>query len=476
MHTLCKPGRLLLKLFVALLIGTIISACGGGGDSDEPWSPNPNMPETTSWSRFDVLKLEGDQPLYPIIQTQMDSQGRVHIFYYRRGETYDGNQVRYQIHHVVWDSQTDALIGEAEMLDVRPPNLSGGDSGLNNCLLLEVGLTTDDLPIVGYQGGRVPQSPDELVCNETAQGDLMLNSFNGTAWDEYLGIRGDASSKNPLFTDGYVGISGTIVIDSQNTVHMAAQHYFEFCDWTSTNYPDLMYIRQPLDNLGQYSTALEELVDDSNIFGSGGGVQSNMGNQCKIVLDADENPVLFYVGTPYQDGQGEDRTTLRMSRRIGGQWQEPEIIEVLDEWSVAFISPALAPDGTLGVAYYMEEIVDSDYPNHLRYAVRLPDGQWDKHIVDMSSHCGDFCSLTYDANGLPVIAYYDLHANSGSYRTREDLKFARFSDRRWEVEAVSTAGDIGQYNSIWVDTNNAVNISTYEFNDQQIVIFREQSE
>ena len=476
MSTLCRQSSTGVIFSLLMLVGIVLYACGGGSDDESDSGPSPNVPSASSWERFDVIKLEGDQPINPNIKALMDDQGQVHIFYYKRGDTYDGNQVRYQINHVVWDATDAALIGDEEMLDVRPPNTGGGDSGLNNCLLLDAALTTNGSPVAAYQGGRIPQAEDGTSCNYIDQGDLMVNLFSNTDWAEYLGIQGDASPKNPYFTDGYVGIAGSIAIDGQNSLHMAAQHYFEFCDWTSQNYPDLIYVKQTIDQLGHYSTSMEELVDDYNVYGGGGGIQSNMGNGCKLVLDANDNPVIFYIGTPYQDGSGEDRTSLRMSRKIGDQWQTPEIVDVLEGWEVESLSAAIAPNGTIGVAYFMEEVSETNYPDHLRYAFRQSDGQWEVDIVDISSHCGDFNALAFDDGNRPLIAYYDIHANTGSYRPREDLRFARLENGRWVKETVATAGDIGKYNSIWLDASNVIYICTYEFNEQQIVIFRERTQ
>ena len=218
------------------------------------------------------------------------------------------------------------------------------------------------------------------------------------------------------------------------------------------------------------------MVDDYNVYGAGGAdVVSQMGSGCKLILDGQDNPAIVYVGTPDQDGQGEDRTSLRMARKEGDQWLV-EIIEILEEWKVESLSAAIATDGTIGVAYFMEELDDTSYPDHLRYAYRQPDGEWVIDIVDISSHCGDYPSLAFDADSRPVIAYYDIHANTGSYRIREDLKLAHFGNGRWEKETVASAGDIGKYNTVWVDTDGLINICTYEYNNQQIVLFKEQPE
>jgi hypothetical protein len=477
MSTACRPNRDARRRWLALGIIFAISACGGGGsDENSEYNPPPYVYQDSNWDRYDIINLEGQGAFNPNVQAQTDSEGKVHIFYYKRGETYQGNQTRYQIHHIVWDPLTTELDGEEEILPVQSPNPGDAqDSGLNNCLVLDAAITTAGSLVVAYQGGDIPQAEDGTSCNLTAQGDLMINRFIGDVWGEYLGIMGDASPKNPYFTDGYIGSAASIAVDSQDAIHMVGQHYYEFCDWTSTNYPDLLYVRQTPNQLGHYSIAMEEHVDDYNIFGSGGGVQSDMGYLCKLVLDPNDNPSIFYVGTPIQDGIGEDGRSMRMAVKSGNQWS-PESIELLDQWDVEWLSGAINSAGMPAVAYFMRDIDQAgDYPDHLRYAYRDANGVWQKSVVDNSAQCGDFCSLAFDHSDYPAIAYYDIAARSATYRKHQDLKFARFNGTAWQVETVATAGNIGQYNTLWFDAAGVAYICTYELNEQQIVIFRKQT-
>jgi hypothetical protein len=260
---------------------------------------------------------------------------------------------------------------------------------------------------------------------------------------------------------------------------MVAQFYYEMCDEHARNNPDLMYVRQTMNQLdGSYSTGWEQLVDDHNVYtGTFASNVTQMGYFCDLTLDLQDHPIIVYMGTPGPDEQTDPVTSLRMAHDDDGdgQWTI-EVIEELRNWQVKRLSVAVAPDGTIGVAYFMEEIDDTDFPNHLRYAYRQPGGEWENDIVDVSSHCGDFPSLAFDANSLPVIAYYDIHANSGSYRPRKDLRFARYNGGPWKKETVASAGDIGRYNAVWIDADNLINICTYELNNQQIAVFREQPE
>jgi hypothetical protein len=474
MNTACKRTDSFIMYVTLLLISAVINACGADGPIEEnEYNPAPYVYQTGDWDRYDIINLEGTAAINPNIHARLDDDGRVHIFYYRRGETYQGNQTRYQIHHLVWDPLTVQPEGEEEIIAVQPPNPGDAqDSGLNNCLVLETAMDRYGYPVVAYQGGDIPQADDGTICNLTAQGDLMINRQSGALWEEYLGIMGDASQKNPYFTDGYVGVAASIAVDGEGAIHMCGQHYYEFCDWTSTNYPDLLYVRQSPDQLGHYSTGREELVDDYNIFDGGGGVQSDMGYHCKLVLDTNDNPYIFYVGTPIQDGIGEDRRMLRMASKSGEQWI-PEPIEILDGWDVAWLSAAMDADGRPAVAYFMQNVdPDGDYPDHLRYAWRDNEGQWHIAVVDNASQCGNHCSLAFDSRGNPAIAYYDLSARSATYRIHKDLKFAYFDGAGWQTETVATAGDIGQYNTLWFDAEGFATVCTYELNEQEIVILR----
>jgi hypothetical protein len=468
-------GYVGIRWFV-LLTTLIYFACSSDTSEEPEYNPGPYQYEASSWERFDVIDLEGQAALNPNVQAQMDREGNVHIFYYQRGQLFEENQTRYQIHHIVWDPETQALVGENEIIPVQSPNPGNSeDSGLNNCNILTAAVTSTALPIVAYQGGDIPQAEDGTICNATAQGDLMINQLGGGTWNEYLGLMGDASPKNPYFTDGYIGVAASIVVDRQNAIHMCGQHYYEFCDWTASKNPDLLYARLTQNQLGHHSLSMEEHVDDYNTYGSGGGVQSAMGYHCKIALDQNDNPFIFYVGMPIQDGIGEDDRGLRMAEKSGAQWV-PESIEVLDEWNIEWLSGAVDSTGKPGVAYFMVDIdQNGDYPNHLRYAHRGDDGQWNVAVVDNSAQCGDFCSLTFDGQNRPAIAYYVSAARSATYRKHKDLKFAHFIGGSWQIETVATAGDIGQYNTLWYDAGGVPYICSYELNEQKIVILRKES-
>ncbi|MFA5033013.1 MAG: T9SS type A sorting domain-containing protein [bacterium] len=75
-------------------------------------------------------------------------------------------------------------------------------------------------------------------------------------------------------------------------------------------------------------------------------------------------------------------------------------------------------------------------------------------IIDSAGDVGQFTSIYVDTlNKTPYISYYD--AING------DLKLAYFKDSAWSIQKIDTAGDVGKYNSIdgYADT---ITISYYD--------------
>lgn len=460
-----------------ILLLAFLSACSQRGEPEEDECTFlPYAYQSGDWHRYDVIKLAGSAALNPNVQARVDHQGMVHIFYYKWGEAYLGKQTRYQIYHLVWNPETTQIVGGEEQIAVQSPNPEDVvDSGLDNCLVLDTAIDANGAPVVVYQGGDGPQA--EGCTISMSQGELMINRLSNAIWEEYLGlgIRGDVGPLNPFEVDGFIGGYAAIAIDSQNAIHLCAQHYDKFCDWNRLNYPDLLYVRQTSNQLGQYRATMEEHVDDYNIYNNGGGVQSDMGYYCQLILDSEDNPFIFYVGTPILDGSEDKKRSLRMAVKLNGQWA-PECIETLDDWDVQWLSAAVDSASTPAAAYFMRNLgVDGKDPDHLRFASRDSQGQWSISVVDNTAQCGDFCSLSFDAWDRPAIAYYDISARDTTDRDHKDLKYAWFDGSDWQIETVATAGDIGQYNTLWFDPDGAPCICTYELNEQQIVIFRKQA-
>jgi hypothetical protein len=491
MNIQCRPSS--ISLTACLIAVTVFAffSCGGGGGGGGDGTSN-NTPEPTNFDKAYEKILAVDEYnglLMPQIKAGVDSDGIVHIAFYSSSEAYPvdslppgddlaANPFRYQIRHVEVDpsrtdpSTGDYLVLQEETIDVSPPhdNNSGplaGDSGIDNCNVLGLSFSNGNTPVVVYQGGNRPQSAGGLQCNPFYQGDLMVNVRSGNVWQEYLGIQGDGSVKNPLFTDGMAGMAGDVAVDASGNIHMIVQHYYEWCDLHGTTFPDLLYVRQSPSDLGHYSTAMEEWVDEHNIYGGGGGIENASGYYCKIILDNDGRPAVFFFAT-LANGSRQ----IRVSRKIEGSWQASTVYALPDDYAVSYISPAVASENTMGVAFNLRSISDhADFGDHLCYAQLQADGTWSHTKVDYSSYCGKACVLAFDNNNRPAIVYYDERPYT-QYRERKDVKFAFFDGRQWQKEIAANEGDIGLYNALWFNASNVAHICTYMQDMHKVMVFR----
>ncbi len=479
MSTHVKPGSVRISHLAVLLLCLALMACGNGGGDDAEYNPGTLSDETTNFTTVYRRALTEDELsglLAPEIQAKLDNYGNAHLIFYTRGQDLDitalaedhdlrANPMRFQINHIEFNP-VNGHVTEDEMLDPAPPQTMSTaavatDSGIDNCLLLGLSMTVAGEPVVVYQGGVRSEFVGGQNCNPLFQGDLMVSTRTGGYWQEYLGIQGDAGDKNPLHPNGMVGMAGDVAVDNQGNIHMIAQHYYEWCDLNALNHPDLIYVQQSPDMLGTYSPDWEEAVDQVNLYGTGGGVQSSLGYRCRLILDNNEpqQPIAFYAGNT-SNGPAQ----LRASRRVEGVWQQEVVYTVPNDFVVEFISPAMAPDGTLGVAYFLKRTnaADDEMGDHLNYAQRQQDGTWINTIVDYQSYCGDYCSLSFDSNNQPAIAYYDERPYT-PYRERHNVKLAYLMpDGDWQKENVAFHGRIGFYNWLWFDGANIPCVVSYE--------------
>ena len=87
-------------------------------------------------------------------------------------------------------------------------------------------------------------------------------------------------------------------------------------------------------------------------------------------------------------------------------------------------------------------------------------GSWVTTVVDSGGSVGEYTSISVDSNDAVHISYYDA--------TNTNLKYATCSSScssasSWsKVTIESSSGDVGEYTSISVDSNDAVHISYYD--------------
>jgi hypothetical protein len=478
---ICNPNSTIIKWLLLPLMAVLFAGCSGGANDEGGYNPGVPADVTTNYDsvyRRALSETELSGLLEPEIQVKPAPDGNVHLAFYTRGQDLDvtalapdhdlvANPMRFEIQHAVINPVNGQVI-EQETLNPSPPQSMttaplAEDRGIDNCLLLGLDLTPNGEPVVVYQGGNRAEFVSGENCNPLYQGDLMVSTrFNG-AWQEYLGIQGNGAQKNPMHPDATVGMAGDVAVDNDGNIHMIAQNYYEWCDQNAMNHPDLIYVRQSPADLGNYSVAWEEGIDQVNLYGNGGGIQSAMGYRCRLILDnsTPQQPIAFYAGRT-----SGGSLQLRTSRRVEGQWQVEVVREYIPpEYIVDFISPAVAPDGTLGVAYYLRRVEpepeEGARGDHLCYAQRQADGTWVHTEVDYQSYCGNYCALAFDRNNLPAIVYYDEHPYT-AYRERHNVKLAYWDGTEWTKELVAYHGRIGFYNTLWFDAGNVPYVGTYE--------------
>ena len=475
-----------LFLIAALFLVVAVSACDGGSGGSDGDTPPPVNTEPTNFNIVYERQLTEDEAggiLTPQVTAKVDGDGLVHLYYYTTGEQLDitnlpagsdiiPNTMRFYLHHDIWNPNTNHLVSE-ELVPTTTPYTNDSpsepdDFGLDNANIIRTDFYNGRTPLIVYQGGARPQSADGLSCNPYYQGDLMVAVRNNGVWQEYLGIQGDAGVKNPLYIDGQMGFFGDLVVGSDGVVHMIAQHYYEYCDLIAITFPDLLYVQQTITEFGNFDITMEEWVDEHNEYGAGGGAQNAMGYHCKLVLDPDNQPVAVYFAVMVNG----DRV-IRASRRVEGEWIAETVTSIEDDYDVGYISAAIADDGTIGVAYFLQRLnEDAFFLDHLRYTTLSSEGEWETSLVDYASYCGNYCTLTFDANQQPAIAYIDKKPYT-EYRMRNNAKLARLVDGEWKSEFVATDGEVGFYNSLWFGVNNRAFVCTYDQEIRAIRILRE---
>jgi hypothetical protein len=255
-----------------------------------------------------------------------------------------------------------------------------------------------------------------------------------------------------------------MAIDANGDIHLCYQFFYEGCDAMNFAYPDLHYVKK-LGNAPRGD--VEEETIEGNTYFDGGGIQNNVGQGCALTLDRNGDPVVFYYAE-LSDGVYGLRTAIRRSNTWESSWVETGI-------QVEDISCARDREGNLGVAYYvldfMDPVTNELSPACLRYAAEPlgDDGPWRVTMVDDTRLCGRYPSLAFNAAGQPAIAYYASESYSG--HSLQNLKLASKSGQVWNREVVSSAGDIGRYNTLWFQSDDTPAVCSYSRTDQTIYIF-----
>ena len=433
-----------------ILIGFVIFfiGCGGGGSGNSGDDSSNNDNDTTSqewvWEKAKITEIDGGGMLTPNIIASKGNAHDVHIVYFE-DDTANG----YAINHLIVDDSAFTVSAEDKILSV------------DNCRTLGVSGAASGTPVVAYQGGEIRE------CGSEQQSDAMISIWSGNAWTEYTAGIGYVE-RNPVFQDGLAGKTVATAMDSKGDIHVCYQFFYEGCDAMNFNFPDLLYVKKDGANL---SAASAEEVVTGNVYNPNGTAseQNRIGDRVAIMVDENDAPVIFYDADLSPVMPDPDEKGLRVSRKTGDRFEHAWIETGI---KVAYLSCAMDKDGNPAVAYYIEDEYEDTTGTHekcLKFAI-LKNDQWTVQMVDESVLCGNYCSLSFDQNGNPWIAYYAEGNHSGSI-SMKDLKVAYDDGTAWKKEVVSETGDIGSFNTLWFDTDNMARICSYEKVGKAIYMF-----
>lgn len=165
--------------------------------------------------------------------------------------------------------------------------------------------------------------------------------------------------------------------------------------------------------------------------------EGDVGMYSSIDLDGDDNPHIAYCKHYDENMMGE----VKYAYFDGSTWQ----IDIVDYGYLMGIYCSISVDSN-----DLPHIAYSDC-YMLRYSHY--DGiDWETYFLDDYGWICT-CSLSLDEEDNPHISYYDeLH---------KDLKYAHYNGQYWETGTVDEDGDVGEYNSMTVDSLNQPHIAYY---------------
>ncbi|TCS40223.1 hypothetical protein [Reinekea marinisedimentorum] len=453
------------QIFLASLVPLLLAGCGASGvettDGGTYSGDQQGDDNSTDWAAIELVELGENGLLKPNIQTIL-VDNELHVFYYDahtvvEGETFDFGEefdAVYDLMYLVWDVDAGEIVIEPEVVEVL--DNSSGLSAAYDASSLQ--------PNVIYQGGDIVDS-----C-QVGQGNIMVSSEDSLGWYDETAAIGLVERTVDVLSDGLVGGSMDIAIDSDGNQHISYQFHYEGCDGINLNYPDLHYVL--LDANTDYSSlendayaALEESVD-GNLYSYSSGVLSGAelnvaGGVNSIVINDAGIPIILYS----HQQTNTDAYGLKVAVRNEADDWSIEWIDEFEDCVVEGIDAALNPEGYISAAVYTygcesdDDERDDDW-HKLHYLTQTASG-WTVEPLYTTKQIGQYPSLAFDGEGNPMIAYYEIETYSGSELT--NLAVAYKEDGSWDLQEVSNYSDIGKYNQLKItDEGKALLVSYYD--------------
>ena len=125
-----------------------------------------------------------------------------------------------------------------------------------------------------------------------------------------------------------------------------------------------------------------------------------------------------------------------------------------------YTSIAIDSEGYVHISYDYYSM----FFRHLMYATDKS-GSWVNTVADGSASVGSHTSIAVDSNDVVHISYYDYGKNDLKYAT---CSSSCSSTSSWSKLTVDSNGDVGKYNSIAIDSNDALHISYRDSTNQDL--------
>ncbi len=287
---------------------------------------------------------------------------------------------------------------------------------------------------------------------------LMYATNSGGVW-----------SKTTIDSGNNVGMYSSIAVDNNGFVHIAyydattydlkyatnlsgvwvtqvVESQFisgEYCSIAvdSLNNPHIAYYKRgftPNKGVLQYATKVGAVWSIQTLDDQGDGVY--VGQFTSIFIDRFGNIHISYFDATQYD--------LRYVSNISGVWSTPVIVESTSDVG-RYNSLVVDNNGFVHITYY------NNSNGTLRYANNVS-GSFVPSLVDNSASVGIHNSLAIDKNGILHASYYDS--------TNAKVKYAmRLTTGNWtNFRFVDTAGSVGQYPSIYLDSLKRPHICYYD--------------
>jgi hypothetical protein len=303
--------------------------------------------------------------------------------------------------------------------------------------------------------------------------NLMYAFWDGRRWQRQLVDRNDYMGRHL----GDVVANTAIALDSNGRPHIAyvagngpfgwADQNLKHAVWTGSTWqveivddnddthpqislaidsqdrPHVSYARQePARYVAGYAVRTEQGWQLEQVDAAEG---RDVGRYSSLALDDNDQPHISYE----DDGQ---ETWLKYAHKTGGNWQIEPVVETGPFINRSFTSLALDKNGRPHISFL------GNSEGHLRY-VAWDGSNWQVQTV-YTAAAGALLSgqtaLALDDAGWPHITFVERSS------LVEQLRYAHWDGATWQVETLDDKGQVGRFNSMALDSDDAPYIAYYD--------------